>query len=367
MNELLSARAALWKGKPRWIVDMRSRKQGRKIFKTQDKAVCFANEKNEELEKFGAMGVLSDDDRAQLVLAKSKLAGRATILQAVDFYLLHNASVESKPLKLALGECVAEKRKAECSKSYLRKLEYVVGSLADAVEKPVHEVTRDDVTLWLNGKGWAPATRRYNLADAGAFFKYCIGRGWAKVNPCAGMARIRADDKPPGILDVAQCSALLEAANRRTFRGLLGYVALALFAGIRPEEIQKMDWSLVDLERCIAEVPGIIAKSRKRRIVRLEPTAVAWLSICLRHGMVTPANFAAAFRDLRESCGLLEAWPHDCLRHSFASYHLAAFGSADKTATEMGHRSTDMLFRHYRELVKPDDAAKFWALRPNKK
>jgi integrase len=57
-------------------------------------------------------------------------------------------------------------------------------------------------------------------------------------------------------------------------------------------------------------------------------------------------------------------WPQDCLRHSFASYHLAMFESAEKTALQMGHNSTDMLFRHYRELVTKEQAEKFWALMP---
>lgn len=51
------------------------------------------------------------------------------------------------------------------------------------------------------------------------------------------------------------------------------------------------------------------------------------------------------------------------VRHSFVSYHLAAFGSASKTANEAGH-SEAMLFRHYRELVTPAAAGEFWALRP---
>lgn len=52
----------------------------------------------------------------------------------------------------------------------------------------------------------------------------------------------------------------------------------------------------------------------------------------------------------------IKEWPHDAMRHSYASYHLAMHGSADKTSTELGHRSTEMLFRHYREPVTKHDA-----------
>jgi hypothetical protein len=52
------------------------------------------------------------------------------------------------------------------------------------------------------------------------------------------------------------------------------------------------------------------------------------------------------------------------LRHSFASYHLAHFRDAAKLALELGHTDQVLIFRHYRELVKPDEAAKYWNIRP---
>jgi integrase len=54
---------------------------------------------------------------------------------------------------------------------------------------------------------------------------------------------------------------------------------------------------------------------------------------------------------------------HD-LRHTFASYHLAYHGSPDKTAHELGHRDTQMLYRHYRQLVTREAAEAFWAIWP---
>ena len=52
------------------------------------------------------------------------------------------------------------------------------------------------------------------------------------------------------------------------------------------------------------------------------------------------------------------------MRHTFASYHLAMFRSAEKTALELGHRDTTMLFSHYRELVQIADAEEYWSIKP---
>lgn len=67
--------------------------------------------------------------------------------------------------------------------------------------------------------------------------------------------------------------------------------------------------------------------------------------------------------NVREAAGIAE-WPDNALRHSFASYHLAAFKNAASTALELGHHDSRITFAHYRELVKPKAAEKFWNLSP---
>jgi hypothetical protein len=67
--------------------------------------------------------------------------------------------------------------------------------------------------------------------------------------------------------------------------------------------------------------------------------------------------------DDRERARLRVDWPHNGLRHNFGSYHLARFNDAAKLALEMGN-SPAMIFRHYRELVKPKDAERYWKIAP---
>ena len=37
---------------------------------------------------------------------------------------------------------------------------------------------------------------------------------------------------------------------------------------------------------------------------------------------------------------------------------------AARLALEMGHKDTSMIFGHYRELVRADEAAKYWQIEP---
>ena len=69
--------------------------------------------------------------------------------------------------------------------------------------------------------------------------------------------------------------------------------------------------------------------------------------------------------DARKAAGIAK-WKHNALRHSFASYHMAAFENAASTALELGHHDSRVTFEHYRELVKPADAQLYWQIVPAK-
>ena len=66
---------------------------------------------------------------------------------------------------------------------------------------------------------------------------------------------------------------------------------------------------------------------------------------------------------VRKASGLAR-WPINGLRHSFASYRLAAIHDAPRVASELGHTSPAMLYSTYRELVLPEDAERYWKIAP---
>ncbi|MGC9451246.1 MAG: hypothetical protein ACP5I4_07340 [Oceanipulchritudo sp.] len=112
------------------------------------------------------------------------------------------------------------------------------------------------------------------------------------------------------------------------------------------------------------------AKTATRRLVTIEPALAGWLEeFKLRSGPIIEPNFNKrlnAFKTRLANPNKKEgdthkkvAWKQNALRHSFGSYHLALYGDAAKTALEMGHSSTDLLFKHYREVVT-QEAAQEW-------
>jgi integrase len=99
----------------------------------------------------------------------------------------------------------------------------------------------------------------------------------------------------------------------------------------------------------------------------MQPNLRKWLEPHRQlKGSVTPQDrweFRRLLGQAREQAGITE-WPENALRHSFASYHVAHFKDPKGLALEMGHRDSGMLFNHYRALVRPTEAERYWHIVP---
>src|SRR5262249_54285770 len=94
------------------------------------------------------------------------------------------------------------------------------------------------------------------------------------------------------------------------------------------------------------------------------PNLAKWLQPhALLSGNVAPPKYRELLDAAREAAKI-DDWPHNALRHSFASYHLAQFNNAGSLALELGHTSSHLVFQHYRQLVKPKEAERYWKLMP---
>ena len=59
------------------------------------------------------------------------------------------------------------------------------------------------------------------------------------------------------------------------------------------------------------------------------------------------------------------AWKKNALRHSYISYRVAEIHDVAKVALEAGN-SAQIIFQHYRELVREKEAKEWFAIMPTK-
>jgi integrase len=122
----------------------------------------------------------------------------------------------------------------------------------------------------------------------------------------------------------------------------------------------------IDLQSRLIEVTASKAKSARRRFVKIKPNLLQWLKPHIQpSGLVAPAGYRKLLDKARRAAGI-EPWPNNALRHSFASYYLAHFrrSGVAELALEMGHTNANLVFQHYRELVKPKEAKCYWNILP---
>ncbi len=233
----------------------------------------------------------------------------------------------------------------------------------DFPDRRLSELTVEEIKGWIDqDENWSARTRINYLTKISQLFNYALRHNWVDANLAERIDRPSAEDSEPKIFTIEQAEKLLENANKS---GLLPYIALGLFAGLRSAELMRLDWKDVKLEDRAIVVGQHVAKKRSRRVVEMCDALYSWLSLLTKQkGKIVDAKEFRDNMDALRAAAELELWPHNGLRHSFGSYHLAYHGDAVKTTQQMGHRSSDVVHNHYKALVLKKEAERFWNLKP---
>jgi integrase len=158
---------------------------------------------------------------------------------------------------------------------------------------------------------------------------------------------------------------------------LLPFFAIGAFAGLRSQEIMRLDWSKIHFDQNFIEIAAAKAKTASRRLAPLLPGLTAWLLPLrqrtghvvgyMRNDMLSQARQRYCKTGIKVGDAVFEfTWKPNALRHSYASYRLADIKDAARVALEMGN-SPAMLFRNYRQLVTEKQAGEWFAVLPETK
>ena len=303
-------------------------------------------------------------------MARKTLAdfGR-TINDAVGFFVDHLERVRRCKTTVAqlADEVLDAKQRDGMSEAYLSDLKIRLARFCrDFGNRPIAGVTVEELDNWLRSLEGSPKSRANYRANVGVLFSYATKRRMLETNPVLHTAKPKLPDNPPEIFTVDELRALLDAANLNA-PDVLPMLAIGAFAGLRDAEIKRLDWSEVDLARGHIEIKAAKAKSARRRIIPIQPNLAEWLRpYAAMKGSVVPEGARGKLDRVCKAAGL-SRWPTNGLRHSYASYRLAAIHDAPRVASELGHTSPQMLYSTYREVVLPEEAERYWKMVPDVK
>ena len=256
---------------------------------------------------------------------------------------------------------LAEKEAEGVSQLYLNDITRRLDKFAETFKCPVANVKTGEIADWLKAiKATGRNGNNYRNAVC-TLFSYARERGHLtreKKTEGELLKRFKETVEEVGIYTPKEIRRVLGAAAGP----VRAAIAIGAFAGLRNEEIHRLQWSDINLDAGRIIVSADKAKTAQRRIVPILPNLKAWLEpLKQAEGPVGPnvehlTNFSRNISVACKAAGV--GMVGNGLRHSFASYRLASVKSADQVALEMGN-SPRKLFQHYRELVTAE-AATAW-------
>jgi len=337
-------------------------KRVRKFFKTKDEAQRFVHGLEITTANLGTRATLIDPRLHVMAVECSNILAPygKTLADATGFYSKHlNAVQRSCTVNELIPFFVRSKQADGGGHLYLKDLRYRMKRFGeDFGNQIIATITNPQCSQWLKSIPYAPGSRNSFRRVLKLFFNYAATEGYCNENPMTKTTRARETDEPVEILTPKQLEDLLEKASAE----IVPFIAIGAFAGLRTAERFRLDWSEIHLDRNFIEVSASKSKSARRRLVTIQPNLYAWLEPQQqKQGKVVPPGLWAMMEAACEAAKI-DPWPHNGLRHSYASYHLAKFQDAAALALQMGHTTTDMLFDHYREVVTPQEAEKYWAI-----
>jgi integrase len=173
------------------------------------------------------------------------------------------------------------------------------------------------------------------------------------------------------IFTPAEIAKLIEQADNR----LLPYVVIGAFAGLRGAEIQRLDWSEIDLVDGFIELKAEKAKTDTRRLIPIKPNLSAWLNDCRKKSgpvcaignvvnalMALVAKINKAMPEGTPDKDRMH-WKKNALRHGYISYRVAECADVARVADESGN-SPAIIRSNYLRRVKPDQAKEYFGIMP---
>jgi len=346
-------------------------------FNTVDEAKDVALQKRIEITNSGASSLnfteamKKDSLKAMSILKPFKLSLSA----CAEYYAKHNTSVDyDNTIEGLVNSFLKDKKvsgiREKTYEHFIYTLTHFKNTFADL---SAEVITHSDLDNYLSNWDNAPSSRKARRVSIGTFFNYVKDKGIIETNPTSRVKKksVLKDKKSPSIWKVDEVKLILDSASVRKSELVIAtksgsysrdvnnpfelylYLAIGFFSGIRPDEILRLKWEDINFKSKQIEIRSDTAKERKPRIVEIYPNLIKIIKDYQKDFAISNSDYvisigkgAIRYRrtQLMKELGL--AWKQDAMRHSFATYHLAKYGT-DKTRRLLGHTVDQIMWEYY--------------------
>lgn len=361
-------RTCLVRGSPRYIVETYTDgKRTRQFFRVLvDAQKAHADIEKQKLEMGKGWDALRPSEKQALMATVYNIHAAGQTLSGVweKFKAMPTGTTANCTLGRAVKELLAEKEKSNRRPKTIAMLKWYLELFIRGREgADIAAIGETEIAQWFESRNESPIARRGHTGILSSLFQFAWRKRYVAENPVRRIERVHLDRKIPCVLTLPQVRKVL-AWTKRERPKWLGWLALALFAGMRPDaEADLITWTDIDLKR--GRIVITKSKIRAPRIVDLAfcPPALHWLRLAKRLKAPLGLSYPKRrdyVRKLRKVLGF-KRWPQDVLRHTAASNLLAYHQDAGKVAAFLGN-SAGVLLRDYKALIFKEDAEKWMKL-----
>ncbi|HZZ59023.1 MAG TPA: tyrosine-type recombinase/integrase, partial [Opitutaceae bacterium] len=314
----------------------------RKQFKTRELAEQWAEDQFKGYRKQGQdFFSLTDAERREVAASMPLLRqARISFADAIAFAVKHlRPEGQGMTVRQIVDELIASKSqrfdRGDLRERSFQDFKHRATAFAEAFEsRTAAGITAEEIKGWVGKMGNGVRSNQNYLAVVGEVFKFAGQKRYVAFSPLDNLTDVDRKElcgghtggKEPSILTPDDAARLLTAAAANPKLGLLGAVALAIFCGLRTEEIRRLGWDQVRLaeDHPVVTIGAKIAKKRRIRHVEIPAAGVQWLSLVTdRKGPVVQCvdrnDYQRRFRKLLKAAGF-KTWGTNSMRHSFGTF-----------------------------------------------
>jgi len=206
-----------------------------------------------------------------------------------------------------------------------------------------------------------------------AFFNFCFKQRYIEQyeNPCLRLTGKRIK-KDPSVLTVDEAERLLRTAETYD-QGMVSYIALMIFGGLRPTEANLLKPENIDWANNQILIPKSISKVKRGRTFNLNPPLKEWL---LKYNSFDKTNYRKRMDKIKHLSGFkiykedknAKRWEPDVCRHTSITMFLAKNNYQYGLCASQFGNSEDVIRTHYEAFSRPskEDVERFYSLMPDK-
>jgi integrase len=282
-------------------------------------------------------------------------------MDAVHYYIKRNPrNTPRKTVSEVVEELIEQKIKEGKSHLYIKDLKKL-RSFAEAFSCQISSVMGSGIDLWLASLKVAGRTRNNYRLLIQTLMKFAKARKYVPFDHDE-MESVSYAAQEEGEIEIFTPSEIADILNRAEPH-MVPFLAIGAFAGVRHWEIKRLDWKEVRIADRLIEIKGKKSKTGSRRLIPMLDNLYQWLLPYSKPSgpVCTYSNMSGEVAYMADKLGV--EWKRNGLRHSFISYRVAQVQNVAQVALEAGN-SPSIIFSNYRELVRPVDAQKWFAIVP---